>query len=188
MMIMGRRMGFAKKHALFLVAVLLILVIIGIFSVAFNIFLPSNNLTDNQANDNSVEKIFPANLTATANASDKIGRVLDYLVIVPTLSIRAVVNNTGDKIACNVGLQITAYETSTKSLLLNIVVPLEGGTFQDGLASSVLSGLPRLSSIDRSNYYLEGHKSIDSYVTIYHRFVFSNSTIYQVTPVWTNAP
>ena len=181
-------MGFTKKNVPLIVTVLLILVIIGIFSAAFNIFLPSNNRTDNQANDNSVEKIFPANLTATANASDKVRRVLDYLVIVPTLSVRAVVNNTGDKIANNVGLQIAAYETSTKSLLLNIVVPLEGGTFQDGLASSFLSGLPRLSSTDRSNCYLEGHKSIDSYVTIYHRFAFSNSTVYQVTPVWTKTP
>jgi hypothetical protein len=101
--------------------------------------------------------------------------------------ISGYVINAGGSMAYNAGLQVLAYGANGE-LLMNLTVPLDNGAIfgSDAGSYAYLSSFYETNSLQLGNLYSQQNATIS--ISIYHEGTFSNSTNYNIIPVWTNSP
>jgi hypothetical protein len=130
-----------------------------------------------------------ANISTTLNTVDKYYSAPGFFVDVPCLIINGTVENLGVAEAYQVGLQVVAYDTSTKTVAMRITIPLNNGAFEYEVGSTyhaTLASAGILSPLDRSGCSLDGFETKRVTTCIFHQALFVNSTVYKITPVWAN--
>jgi hypothetical protein len=145
----------------------------------------SSNLEGQSGNLNSQV----ANISTTLNTVDKYYSAPGFFASVPCLIINGTVENLGGAEAHQVGLQVVAYDTSTKTVAMKITIPLNNGAFEYEVGSTyhaILASADILSSLDRSECALDGFETQRVTTCIFHQSLFVNSTVYMITPVWAN--
>jgi len=129
------------------------------------------NLTDQISNlTTQISNLTTANLVTSLVVTEN----LYFPSYSHYLSITGTVNNTGEGIAYNAGLNVVAYsEVGTEEIEeINMTVPL-----------TINSWVPIGSSLPLGN--LAALQSATVYADIYH---FGDVTNWTITPVWTNMP
>lgn len=87
--------------------------------------------------------------------------------------------------AKNAGLQVLAFN-ETNTPLMNVTVPVSSGIFSTDPKKNLMPGYLQATSIDFGD--ILSHQNVTVRVGIYHEGLFSNSTTYEIIPVWTNSP
>jgi hypothetical protein len=93
--------------------------------------------------------------------------------------------NYGASMAKNAGIEVVAYDQEN-AILMNYTVPIVGyGVFSTNENKSLLPEYLQLTSLQFGNVLSNENATVR--LSIFHEGVFSNSTMYQVNPVWENS-
>jgi hypothetical protein len=93
--------------------------------------------------------------------------------------------NSGKSMAYNAGLRVLAFENNS-NLLMNTTVPLMSGTFSYNDNESLIPDITQPTPFVFGNILSQQNTTVR--ISIYHEGTFSNSTTYELIPVWTNSP
>src|SRR5512137_1080339 len=117
-----------RKKSWIILSICLLLVILLLSTIFYNIentaFKERNpSLEDQVGNLNSQL----ANISTALNTVDKIFRAPGTFTGIPCLKINGIVKNLGGAVACQVGLQVVAYDSNSKTIAMAITIPLNNG-------------------------------------------------------------
>ena len=87
--------------------------------------------------------------------------------------------------AYNAGLNVVAFG-NLDNVLMNITVPLISGSYSTNMNTSLMPYYMQHSPMTFRN--ILSQENVEVRMAIYHEGIFSNSTTYKMTPVWTNSP
>jgi hypothetical protein len=82
-------------------------------------------------------------------------------------------------------LKVLAFEANGR-ILMNITVPLISGSYSTNENEPLMPYYIQLTPLAFGNVLSQ--QDLELRIAIYHEGTFSNSTKYEMTPVWTNYP
>ena len=183
--------GFGKAVALILILMFAATVLASVFLYSENLYLKKQILAleDKLATSKRANLVTALGITeisyTPSPAAISAHPSSAYVGNFSNVWITGHVLNSGASMAYNAGLKVLASDC-TGEILMNITVPLISGSYSTDENETLMPYYIQLSPLAFGNVLSQ--QDLEVRIAIYHESTFSNSTKYEMTPVWTNSP